>query len=204
MSVEIALEGILGKKFGKLWNLHVDSPSEALSLIDANQPGIISWIRKNEDIYSKYRVTCVYENGVSEDLSEDNYLLERGSLKRIVFEVVIEGAGGNGVLQTVIGVALIVAGVIINAGTGGAGSPLGTAMISAGIGMMIGGVIQMLTPQPKIDRDESSSGGGKKASSYFDGASNTTNQGNPVPLCYGNVLAGSQAVSVNLVINQVL
>lgn len=203
MSVEVVLEGILGKRFGHEWNLQCSTPTEALRIIEANQPGILAWIRNNKEVYSRYRVSCEYENGKSEDLSEENYLMERGPLKKITFEIVIEGAGGNGVLQTIVGAVLIVVGLVITAISGGSASPLGSALISAGIGLMIGGVIQMLTPQPKVDRDEAG-GSGKKTSSYFDGPANTTNQGNPVPLCYGRVLAGSQAVSANLVITQVL
>lgn len=205
MSVEVILEGVLGKKFGSHWDLHVTSPAEALRMIEANRPGIAAWIRKNQDIYSSYRVTCEYANGQKEDLCDDDYLLNRGSLVRIVFEIVLAGAGGKGgVLQTIVGAVLIVVGLVITGGTFGAGAPFGSALIMLGVSMMVGGVIQMLTPQPKLDRDDTSTGNGKKNSNYFDGPANTTNQGNPVPLCYGTVLAGSQAASANLVIDQVL
>lgn len=203
MSVEVVLQGILGKKFGKKWDLFVSSPSEALRMIEVNKPGIANWIRTNKDVYSKYRVTCEYENGVKEDLDEDGYLLERGSLKRIVFEVIIAGAGGKaGFLQTVVGAVLIVAGIFVTGMSFGSAAPVGQAMIAAGIGMMLGGVIQMLTPQPKLSRDETT-GSGKKNSNYFDGGENTTRQGNPVALPYGRVRAGSQVVSANLTVNQV-
>lgn len=205
MSVEIVMEGVLGKKFGKVWNLHITSPAEALRLIDANQPGLIAWIRDNKETYSHYRVTCEYANGQKEDLSDDTYLLERGSLVKIIFEVVIQGAGGKGgMLQTIVGVVLIVAGAVI---TGLGGGAVGVPMMTMGVSMMIGGVIQMLTPQPKLNRDGNDGEGGssgKRKSSYFDGPANTVSQGNPVPLCYGTVLAGSQAASANLVIDQVL
>lgn len=201
-AVEVVLEGILGKKFGATWSLHVSSPSEALRIIDINSPGLTNWIRDNAKVYEKYRVECEYENGSKELLSEETYLAERRNLKRITFSVAIDGAGGdNGIIQTVIGAILIVVGVVINVYTGGtAGNPF----ISAGIGLMIGGVIQMLTPQPKLDSDQDGGGRGRRASSYFDSPGNTTRQGNPVPLCYGRILAGSQVVSADLSIEQTL
>ena len=32
----------------------------------------------------------------------------------------------------------------------------------------------------------------------FDGAVNTTRQGNPVPICYGSMIVGSQVISAGL------
>ena len=204
-AVEVVLEGILGKKFGAKWSLHVSSPSEALRIIDINSPGLTNWIRDNANVYEKYRVECEYENGSKELLSEETYLAERGNLKRITFSVAIDGAGGkNGVVQFVVGAVLVVAGIIVTGMSFGTAAPVGGAMISVGIGMMVGGVIQMLTPQPKLDSDQDGGGRGRKASSYFDSPGNTTRQGNPVPLCYGRILAGSQVVSADLSIEQTL
>ena len=55
---------------------------------------------------------------------------------------------------------------------------------------------QMLTKTPKFeagaDRPDN------KPSYAFDGPLNTTAQGNPVPLAYGKILAGSQVISAGL------
>ena len=80
----------------------------------------------------------------------------------------------RGVLQTIIGAILIVVGVIFPA------TPFGTSLIGAGIGLVAGGVIQMLSPQA----------GGLKTSDTaentpgyaFGRAKNTTASGNPVSL----------------------
>ena len=121
--------------------------------------------------------------------------MERGALTRIEFTPVLEGSGGKGGFgQILIGAALIVASFYVPAGWQ-------AFAMKMGVGMLIGGVIQMLTPQPKMNRD--ADGSGKKQSNYFDGPQNTTNQGNPIPLCYGRILAGSQAVSATLKIKQV-
>jgi predicted phage tail protein len=55
----------------------------------------------------------------------------------------------------------------------------------------------MLAPQPKTpgtpDRPEN------KPSYVFDGPINTAAQGNPVPVCYGRLIVGSQVISAGMV-----
>lgn len=69
-------------------------------------------------------------------------MLTESSVIKIVPRVM--GAGGsNGILQVVLGVALIVAGFW----TGGATTNIGVAMIGAGAGMLVGGIAQMLMPK---------------------------------------------------------
>ncbi|MGZ0843314.1 hypothetical protein ACXKGW_29765, partial [Klebsiella pneumoniae subsp. pneumoniae] len=88
------------------------------------------------------------------------------------------GSKRAGVLQTVLGVALIVAGFF-------AKSP---NLMIAGAGMALGGAAQMLSPQAK---GLSQSAAPENLPSYaFGSARNTTASGNPVPICYGSKRAG--------------
>ena len=65
----------------------------------------------------------------------------------------VMGAGGNsGVLQLVLGVVLIVAGVM----TGGTSSAYGVALIGAGAGMAMGGVASMLMPKAQTTQKSKS------------------------------------------------
>lgn len=62
--------------------------------------------------------------------------------------------------------------------------------------MMVGGVAQMLSPQPaglasKQDADN-------RASYAFGGVTNTTAQGNPVPLGYGKRRIGGAIISAGI------
>ena len=52
-----------------------------------------------------------------------------------------------------------------------------------GIGMMVGGVAQMLMPKVDVVQDENQDG--NKANKGFGGAVTTVAQGNPVPVLYG-------------------
>lgn len=193
MLTEVILDGPMGKKFGKTWELAVGSPNEALRMIDANKPGVFAWIKTNLDKYERYRVTVTYHDGREEDLSEEEYKLER-SVKRIRFTPVIEGAGGNnGILQTVLGIVLIVVGVVFAVSN----------LTYMGAAMVIGGVAAMLAPKPKMG-DLEQSERKDKTSYYFDGPANTTMQGVPVQLIYGTCLVGSHSISAALTVDQLM
>jgi len=64
---------------------------------------------------------------------------------------------------------------------------------------MLGGISQMLSPQPTLPKDAS-----RNDSFGFGGVTNTVNQGVPVPICYGRLYVGSSAISVGLDTDQVV
>jgi predicted phage tail protein len=106
---------------------------------------------------------------------------------------IIEGSKRGGVLQTIIGVVLIVVGVVVTGMTFGGAAPLGGALVNLGIGMVVGGIVQMLSPQPKgLSAKDSPE---NQPSYSMNGTVNTQAAGNPVPLCYGRVKIGSALIS---------
>ncbi|MNX84398.1 Bacteriophage lambda tail assembly protein I [compost metagenome] len=96
----------------------------------------------------------------------------------------------------VLGAALIVGGFFVSTLSFGGAAPLGGIMAKVGIAMIIGGVVQMLTPVPKTGSQQDQAGTENKPSYLFNGAFNSTQQGLPVPIVYGQVLVGSSVVSV--------
>lgn len=177
----------MGAKFGRVWNLDIDTPQEALRLIDANRPGLLSWIRQNAAIYDRYKVVCTYENDRKEHLDEASFGLLR---KANVIRFVPIPLGAGAAVKIVIGVALIIYSFY-----GG-----GPWALKLGIAMVLGGVIQALTPVPhRKDANNTN-----VQSNYFNGPENTIQQGVPVPLIYGRCLVGSHAISANLSINKIL
>ena len=200
MLTTIQLDGVMGRKFGKSWELDINSPAEALRLIEANQPGLKSWIIQNIDTYKAYQVTCVYENGTEGVLSEEEYGMHR-QVKSIRFTPIVSGSGGGGgggVMQVVIGAVLIVAAFVAPLTPFAAASPYLYAM---GATMILGGIVQMLSPRPSKANTQSSSDGSVN-SNYFDGPVNTEMQGNPVPLIYGRMLTGSHPISASITIDE--
>ncbi|MDU1655845.1 MAG: tail assembly protein, partial [Leclercia adecarboxylata] len=102
-----------------------------------------------------------------------------------------------GLFQTILGAVMVVAGIVVSGLSAGWASPVGGAMISAGIGMMAGGIYQMLSPQPKglQGRDDPDN----KPSYAFGGAVNTLAMGNPVALLYGEREIGGAIISAGIV-----
>ncbi|QQN40564.1 tail assembly protein [Acinetobacter sp. CS-2] len=172
----IKLYGVLGKKFGKEFHLAVESTREAVKALSIQVPG-----------FEQFMLTA-HEQGLAfavfqddENISEDQIDFETGAkVIKIVPKVI--GAGGNGVLQTILGAVLVVVGVLVAIGTLGGGAPLGAALIGAGIGMMVGGIAQMM--MPKMDEGDQNQDG-NRANKGFGGAVTTIAQGNPVPILYG-------------------
>lgn len=77
------------------------------------------------------------QDGTKRQLSDEDFGLVHGELKTIRFVPVVVGAGGNGVLQTVVGVVLLVASIWY------------PALLPTAFGMLAGGISQLLAPKPK-------------------------------------------------------
>ncbi len=117
----------------------------------------------------------------------------------ITFAPVMAGAKSGGILQTILGVTLIVAASIATGGIASAfaaGAGVWGTVASVGVAMTLGGVAQMLSPQPKVSTNADSSS--NQGSYVFSGAVNTTAQGNPVPRGYGRMIIGSAVISAGI------
>ena len=162
----IKLYGVLGKKFGKEFHLAVESTREAVKALSVQVPG-----------FEQFMLTA-HEQGLAfavfqddENISEDQIDFETGAkVIKIVPKVI--GAGGNGILQTILGAVMIVVGVITQQ----------YWAVGMGVGMMVGGIAQMM--MPKMDEGDQNQDG-NRANKGFGGAVTTIAQGNPVPILYG-------------------
>lgn len=172
----IKLYGVLGKKFGKEFHLAVESTREAVKALSVQVPG-----------FEQFMLTA-HEQGLAfavfqddENISEEQIDFETGAkVIKIVPKVI--GAGGNGILQTILGAVMIVVGVITQQ----------YWAVGMGIGMMIGGIAQMLAP--KVDTEDQNQDG-NRANKGFGGAVTTIAQGNPVPILYGQREVGGFIVN---------
>jgi predicted phage tail protein len=180
MATKVILDGVMGRRFGKHWELFVNSPSEALRMINANRPGLFIWIRDNLEAYQNYRVTCSYSNGVVADIDEHDLNIH-GEIDTIRFTAIPTGSGNT--LKVIAGVVVMVAGAV----TGNA------AIFMMGAGVLLSGIVGMLSPQPKMS---DMSNRVDKTSRYFNGPVNTAMNGVPVSLIYGRCKVGSHPISV--------
>lgn len=172
MLKKIRLYGILAKKFGKEFHLAVDNTREAMRALCVQVPGFEHFMLHAHEQSLEFAVFQDKQN-ISEaelDMNTDAKVI------KVVPKV--KGAGGDGILQTILGAVMVVVGVVAMA----YGQAWGANLVGAGIGMMVGGVAMML--MPKIDNQDQNQDG-NKANKGFGGAVTTVAQGNPVPVLYG-------------------
>ena len=187
MLTKVYLEGALGKKFGREWELSVNTPNEALRLINANVGGVFRWIKQNLKVYEKYRVVVKYRSGKYESLGEDTYLTTH-EVESIRFVPMIDG--GKGAFKVILGLTLIAVGMM------GGGNPM---LLKMGITMTLSGIIEaLITPSGMKKKDSK-----KSDSFFFDGPESTQSQGNPIPLVYGRVMIGAQAISAKMTVDDI-
>lgn len=186
----IRLYGVLGSKFGRKYRMVVGSAADAVRALASQLPGFEAFLRDSEKNGHGYAVFYDKRNIGKEELN-DPALCEE-----IRFAPIILGSKNSGVFQIILGVVLIIVGVLITGFSFGWAAPVGGALISLGVGMIVGGIVQLLTPVPK------SPGAREKPEnqpSYaFNGPVNTQAQGHPVPLLYGEMFTGSAVASAGI------
>ncbi|MCW2253931.1 putative phage tail protein [Providencia alcalifaciens] len=171
----IRLYGQLGTQFGREHKLAIDSPREAIKALSVLYEGFEQFLA---NAHLKGLVFAVFKG--KRNISEDELNLDTSEEIRIA--PVIKGSKRGGFFQTVLGIAMI--GLAVwNPAFLAMSATTNSALMLGGAAMAIGGVVQMLSPQPRglsIRQDADN-----KPSYAFGGAVNTTAQGNPVPLFYG-------------------
>ncbi|HGL6262912.1 TPA: tail assembly protein [Enterobacter roggenkampii] len=183
----IELSGELGKIFGKIHHRLINRVSEAGTALAKTIPGFESYM-----ISSKSRgLTFAVFKGKKNIGVDDLGFPVTGEVIRIV--PVIIGGKKAGVLQTVLGAVLVAAGAVLSFTPWAAASPF---LYKFGAAMMLGGVVQMLSPQPSGLASKQSAD--NRASYAFGGVTNTAAQGYPVPLLYGRRRIGGAIISAGI------
>jgi predicted phage tail protein len=184
----VRLYGVLGARFGREFKLAVNSPREAAHALSMMIPGFREFMR---DAKSKGMEFAVFLG--KQNLRRDQIDDPPGS-DDIRIAPVLVGSKRGGVLQTIVGAVLIIVGVWMNVVAPGSGA----GFVNLGLSMVIGGVVQMLSPQPKGLGAKDSP---ENAPSYsMNGTVNTQAQGNPVPYAFGGhdtkgMFVGSAVIS---------
>ena len=95
------------------------------------------------------------------------------------------GGKKGGMMQIVIGVVLIAAAVMSGGAALGAYTAMESMILSMGISMVIGGLMTMLSPSPKMDTPSTTTVQNPEASKYLGVPRNTTKIGTRIPILYG-------------------
>ena len=217
----VKVYGALQNRLGQSsFEFDVTTPAQALRGLCANFPDLAKWMIDSEKDGVGYKVSVGNIEVTEEDVSP--LLLPYSDREVFSITPVIAGAGG-GVGRILLGVALIAvaiaapgAGFALSAGgfttagvaaSGAVGviapgfalaSTLAAAAGNIGIGLVLSGVAEVLSPQPKPPSFDDSN-----PSFSFSNIVNTSRQGLPVPIIYGRVFAGSAVLSANFNVDNI-
>lgn len=175
----IKLSGSLAQRFGRLHRRQIDSGDtwEIFRALKATIEGFEAEIRRLDRLGLRF---AIFRN--RKNVGTDEFGM--GGAREIRIVPVVEGSKRAGILQIVLGVVLIAA------------SYFGAPTLPAGIALLAGGVIQMLSPQAAGLKQSASP---ENMPSYaFGSAKNTTASGNPVPICIGERRWGGAIISASI------
>ncbi|AST82270.1 TPA: tail assembly protein [Citrobacter farmeri] len=190
--VTIELYGQLGKLFGKSHKRVVRTNAEAIH-------ALCKTIDNFERFLNSSRIRgltfAVFRGQDNIGLDDMGYPVTGETIKIVPLLI---GSKKAGALQTILGAVLVVVGVVIGYFTGwtGVGWAIGSKMAMMGGAMMLGGVVQMLSPQPAGLASKQDAA--NQASYAFGGVTNTAAQGYPVPLLYGKRRIGGAIISAGI------
>lgn len=188
---EIKLYGPLAKFIGhRVLRAAVENPAEAIRYLIANWPEL----QRHMAEYSYRILVGRDELPVNTDPDQLHYPAGRDAIRIVP---VVAGAGGVG--RIIGGVALIAASFAIPGSAAVFGIALKGLTASIGISLALGGIAQLLTPVPQTPKDQSD----PRKSYSFSGVQNTSRQGTPVPIVYGETIVGSVVISAAIDIVQV-
>ena len=174
----------------RVFSADVSSAAEAVRFLLANFPHLEPELAKGH-----YRV-CVGDYALDKE-----ELQHPSGLQEIKIIPTLTGAGG--VARILAGVALIVASVFISPGALVFGTALKGLVFGLGTSLTLGGVAQLLTPVPVVPSGVDSPND-PRSSYSFSGIQNTSREGTPVPIVYGEMLVGSVVISAGIDTVQVL
>ena len=191
----IRLYGKLGAQFGRVHRLAVENTAEAIRALCAMVPGFERELMTSRERGIRYACFLGKQN-----IGKDELTLSGGSQDIRIAPVVV-GAKSALLGTLMMGAALVVAGWAIAGFTaftavGAVGATVGAAVTQFGYSMIIGGIVQALSPQQSTAASSSPDNG---ASYNFSGAVNTTMQGGCVPVLYGRMIVGSAVISAGIV-----
>ena len=184
---KIKLYGKLAKFIGhRVLEADVATAAEAVRFLLANWPELEAHMSDQH-----YRVSIgIYDLELEE-------LHHPAGAAPISFVPVVAGAGATA--RIILGALLIIGAFFTGGATIGllglaAPVAVSSVLLFAGATLLLGGVAQLLTPTPKISQDE----GDPRKSFSFSGIQNTSRQGTPVPVVYGETIVGSVVISAGI------
>jgi predicted phage tail protein len=193
---EIRLKGRLGEICGEVHRIEVASVHEAVRAMCVRRP-----------VFGDLLASSQYQILVGETaIDVEDVRVIHADEQPFTFVPVINGSSGVdrvftglAMMATTFVASYLKTGSFAVAGAQTLGKAASTSMADAalaavgtvGTSLVLGGLCQLLTPLPTLSLQKSST----TSSDVFAGATNTTQQGVPVPLLYGRLIVGGAVIS---------
>jgi predicted phage tail protein len=194
--------------------------------------GVRSFMAEARDVAEAVRYLLVNFAGLEAHMVQHNYRILVGGYSiseeeishpvgQNVIRIIPVVAGAGGVGKIIAGVAIIGLSILTAGAFGfalGSAAGIGTfATIGVGVGasLALSGVAQLLTPVPRIAPPSMAYASSApptmreseldpQKSYSFNGVQNTSAQGTPVPIIYGETIVGSVVISANISTQEVV
>lgn len=189
----ICLHGWLGKRFGTKFTMEVASPAEAIRALCSQFKGLAQMLANDANGFTVW---------VDKDNVRDEMLQSPFSQKETLHIVpVVSGAKDASVGQIILGIVLVAASFYtFGVSNGFYAAAFAKGLMTFGTALIVGGISQMLFAPPAMQVSEKPE---NKPSYAFNGPVNTIQQGNCVPILYGELIHGSQVVSAGLYVEDI-
>lgn len=178
---DVRLHGVLGSKFGRHFRLAVHSTAEAMRALCVMLPGFEAYMMQAKDKGMAFAVYLDKNNIGQNELT----MHSKGAIR---VAPILMGSKRGGLVQIVLGTVLVLVGTFTSVFSGGTS----LFLVKMGYSMILGGIVQLLSPQPKAGKSKDNENTPNYA---FNGPVNTTAQGYPVPVGYGRLIVGGARIS---------
>lgn len=186
----IRIYGKIGVKYGRVHKLAVATAAEAIRALCVNFPGFEADLMQSKDKGIAYVVLSG-----KRELKQDQLTQPAGN-DDIRIAPVIMGSKSGGFINILLGAVLVFIGFAISGFSFGTLTPIGSMFVGMGLSMIAGGVVQLLSPQPKAGKPQEAE---ENTPNYsFSGPVNTTAQGHCVPVLIGELIVGSAVISAGI------
>lgn len=190
MTRDIFLYGAAGREFGRHFRLNVDSPAEAVRALITLRPGVRQALR-----VGLWRV-IVGPPHIRHSIEAEALGMQAGQQPIHIVPAHRPAGGGDGKSVGSIIVGVVLVGASLATGFGAA------ILIPMGVSLIAGGISGLLTPMPKeptgAESPTEKARPEDRPSFLFNGVTNNSQQGGPVPLVFGTHLVGSIVVSAGI------
>lgn len=187
MKTKIKLHGKLSKIYGEEFEFaNIRKSTDAVKALGTIFPDF------KDSIIEAAKEGTHYEL-IVDGQSEDSYSMNQNKDTSVGVIEIVPCIIGRGPVGYVIG-GLILGGI----GWYATGAVVSAFFITLGVGLIIAGIMYLLTPVPETEPSAEIEAGIKNSSFIFNNPQNIASQGQAIPIVYGKLRVGSQVVGTTI------